>query len=233
VYGASVHFSLNKESDSYAYFSDFYLDRLVRYDSYSGATSIVTTSTNLSVASAYSSTNVLRIRSSTSRFIAFSVDFGNNTYVSDIVDAGVIFSSDFTTMVGGNNSTFFFIAQKASSMASVSSADIQTTWLLANFAVDSTGLASVSSTASVTPSGTGGRGLLAFTGQNSSTGAFKGETALTDSGVGAFVFGFDTSGGSGTATADGTIDGAFLLSPNKDFLLGYNFLNDRYFAASR
>lgn len=234
LYAASIHFTLNKDSSTAAYFSNFSLDRLVQVSSITAATAVVSSPMDLNVTAAYnSSTNGLSITNATSRFVRFNLDFGDNTHFADVTNAGVIFSSDFSTMVGGNNSSFFFIAQKASSMASVSNSDLVATWSLANFTVSGAGSISVSSTSSVSVSGTGGHGLNAFTGINSNVGAFKGEVTLNDSGTGVYLFGYDTSGGSGTPTADGQVDGGFLLSPDKQFILGYSIYDGVYFAASR
>lgn len=232
LFGASIHFTLNKNNGTTAYFTNFYLDRLVQVTAYNSATAIVTTSTNLNVPGSYNSgTNGVSIGSATSRFVNFNLDFGDNTNFADISNAGVIFSSDFSTMVGGNNLSFFFIAQKASSLPAVSSSDIQSSWSLANFTVNGSGSIVLASTSTVSVAGTGGHGLLAFTGSSGGS-SFAGETSLTDSGTGVFIFGFDSTP-VGTPSADGTLDGAFLLSPDKKFILGYDDVNAQYFAASK
>lgn len=80
----------------------------------------------------------------------------------------------------------------------------------------------------------GGREFVgSFTGVAGDGSGYRGETALTDSEVGVFVFGLDTAGGSGVPKADGPIDGAFLLSPDKQFFLGYNLKTGAYFAAGK
>lgn len=232
-YGGTVHFTLNKHTSYAAYFSNFYLDYLAQINAYGTSTPIVTTSTDLSVTAAYNpTTNYVSIQSGVSRFVSFSLDFGNNTNFADVTNAGVIFSSDFSTMVGGNNSSFFFIAQKASSQPTVAISDITGNWSLANFTVNGSGAVNVSSTSTVSVTGTGGNNLTAFTGTNSISGAFQGETALSNSTVGNFAFGFDTFART-PPTADGTIDGSFLLSANKNFILGINTYAGVYFAASK
>lgn len=232
LYGASIHFTLNKHDATTAYFSDFYVDRLAQLTGYDSATGLITTPSDLGVSGVYNAlTNSISIANASSRFVSFNVDFGDNTHFDDISNAGVVFSSDFSTMVGGNNLNFFFIAQKASSMPSVSATDIKTSWNLANFTV-SGGTILFTSTSSVTVGGTGGHGLIAFSGSDSLGTSFGGETSLADAGTGIFVFGFDSTP-TGTPSADGTLDGVFLLSPDKSYVLGYDDMNGNYFAASK
>lgn len=233
LYGASFHFTLNKNTATTAYFSDFFLDRFVTVTAYNSATAQVTSSTNLSVTASYNATtNGLSITNATSRFVGFNINFGNTTYLQNISNAAVMFSNDFTTMVGGDNSTFFFIAQKASSMPNATSTDTQSSWGLANFTVSNSGNIAVSSTSTVNVSGTGGNGLVAFKGTSSDGTTFQGESSMTDAGTGLFMFGFD-GGSHATPTADGRLDGAFLLSPDKSYMLGYDKMDGIFFAGSR
>ncbi len=234
TYAAAIHFTLNQDTVSTAYFTNFFLDRLVQVSAVTASSPIVTTSTDMVVSSSYNaSLNGLSIAGASSRFVRFSLDFGNNTYFADIVNAGVIFSRDASTMVGGNNASFFFIAQKAASLPSASLTDLSSTWSLANFLVNTSGVISVTSTSSVGIAGVGGHGLTSFKGTNSVSGAFEGEVALNGASAGIFILGFDSTPGNGIPTHDGFVDGAFLLSPDKNYLLGYNTLNAVYFAASR
>lgn len=230
LYGGIVKFNINKENNSTAFFSDFSLLYFARVDSFTSSTPLVTSEFDLNVNSAYSSSNSISIENSTSRFVDFSVDFGDNTYFPDIDDASVIFSSDFSTLVGGNDSTFFLIAQKASSAGNLSLSDITASWSFAHFTVSGLGNIEIQSTSSVTASGTGGNGYTAFKGTNSEDGFFDGELSLIDSTAGIFIFGLGY--GSGTPTARQTT-GLFLVSPDKRFVLGANFRNGIYFVGNK
>lgn len=233
IYSGLIRFTLNKTSSTTGYFTDFYLDHYVQITSAITATTLVSATTNLSVGGSYNaSTNGLTVADASSRIVNFNLDFGNNTYFSDIANAGVIFTNDFNTMVGGDNASFFFIAQKGSAHASSTMSDLIGSYGIANFTVDGAGSVAVTSTSSVAVGGTGGNALTAFYGTNSLSGAFQGETTLTNSATSTFVFGYDT-GGNSPATADGPIDGIFLLSPDKKCVLGYSFYNSNYFAASK
>lgn len=229
IFTGAVKFKVNKNDDDSAYFSDFSLEYLSEVLSVSSSDSLVTDSTDLDVDPDYdSSSNQITIANATSRFVAFDIDFGNNDYFSDIEDAGVFFSADFSTMVGGNNSTFFFIAQKVTSQPDVSSSAIEGDWAVITFSVGSTGSITANSTASVSIGGTGGNGFTGFTGTNSSSGDFDGELSLTDATAGCFMFGYGS--GDGTMTALG-INGGFLVSADQNLAVGIDLSSGLYFAA--
>lgn len=233
LYSGTFSFKLNKHSSTQAYFSDFSVDRLVQINSLSSVTPIITSPTDMTVNPAYSASgNSVTISSSTKRFVSLKIDFGNNTYFSDVPNAGVMFSNDLSTMVGGDNSSFFFIAQKATSIPSVSISELVNSWGLVNFTVDGGGTIDIVSTSTVTVGGTGGNGLTAFKGQTPGVAAFQGEAALIDPVGGVLAFGFDDST-TGTPTAYGPIHGVFLISPDKQYMLGLNADQGTYFAGSR
>nr|BFD63642.1 hypothetical protein BdHM001_23230 [Bdellovibrio sp. HM001] len=56
---------------------------------------------------------------------------------------------------------------------------------------------------------------------------------MNDSAAGIFLFGYDSSVGNGTPTADGPIHGIFTMSPDKNYILGYDLVGGVYFAGSR
>ena len=68
----------------------------------------------------------------------------------------------------------------------------------------------MSSTSAVAVAGAGGNGLTAFNGTNSGGSKFKGEFTSTDSST-----------------------GVFLLSPDKQYVLGYSINKQNYFAGSK
>src|SRR5690606_11484380 len=100
-------------------------------------------------------------------FVGFNLVFGANPHFNEVKNGGLLFSADFSTMVGGNNATFFFIAQKATSMAATAVSDLLHSWQTANFTVSNLGQITLISISVVTPAGTGGNGLTAFTGVDS------------------------------------------------------------------
>lgn len=225
LFTGSVKFKLNKNDDSSAYFSDFTMEHYSEVTGADSHSNIVTSSTDLAVSGAFdASDNHVEIADATERFVAFDLDFGDNDYFGDITSAGVIFSSDFTTMAGGDCSNFFFIAQKVASQPDVSVSALLGDYSGLNFAVNcSTGGITLENTFSVTAGGTGPNGFTAFTGTNSEDGTFSGETALTDSTSGAFLFSYD-----GLNTA-----GAFLVSADQSLALGIDVTSGLYFAAER
>lgn len=232
-YAGSVHFTLNKNDNTTAYFSNFFLDRMVQLTAYNTNSVIVNSATDLVAPGAYNATtNSIQIQDASKRYVSFKLDFGNNANIADIPNAGIIFSKDFSTMIGGDNSTFFFIAQKASSLPGSLVSDLLTSWKYVNFSVTNGPVFTLINTGSFSVSGTGGNGLTAFTGSNSAGSVFQGETTINDSGAGIFLYGYDSTPG-GTPTADGTVDGGFLLSPDKQYILGFDFISRNYFGASR
>lgn len=231
LYTGSVKFKLNKEDDSHAYFSDFTLEHYSKVTDYDEHADLIASSKDLQVEGSYDlNSNNATIDNATSRFVAFDLDFGNNAYFGDITNAGVIFSADFTTMAGGNNATFFFIAQKTDAQPDVSLDSLSGKWNVINFTVSSRGIINKTSTSSVTVGGTGGHGFTGFIGTNSRSVAFDGELALTDPTSAAFVFGYGS--GNGTMSAYG-MDGAFLVSADESLALGVDITNAYYFAAEK
>lgn len=237
LYGAAIRFDLNTNSSSTAFFSNFYLDRLVLFVNMTTAIPIVTSPVNLNVNPSYSYlTNGLSISNVTSRYVGFNIDFGNNAnFTSDVMSAAAIFTRDFSTFVGGDNSSFFFIAQKASSLPVVTSGDLFGEWIMLDFGVTGHGTLDIGSPSRLAAGGIGGTGYTIFKGSNISNSLiYGGEFYLTDSGTGAVGLGYDsTPPFDSTITMDGTVDGAFLLSPSKKFILGFDARNNRYFAGSR
>jgi hypothetical protein len=197
----------------------------------SSSDSLITDSTDLDVDPDYnSSLNQISITNATSRFVGFDLDFGNNDYFPDIQNAGVFFSADFSTMVGGNNSTFFFIAQKVTLQPDVTSNAINGDLSVINFTVSSSGAVIIDSTASVSVGGTGGNGFTGFTVTNSSSGDFDGELSLTDATAGCFIFGYGYGDGSMTALG---INGGFLVSADQNLAVGIDLSSGLYFAAEQ
>ena len=236
LYGASIRFGLKTNNSSSAYFADFYLDRLVLFANMTTVVPVVTSPVNLNVPGSYSfSTNGLTITDTLNRRVGFNINFGNNVNVSDVLNAAAVFTRDFSTMVGGDNSTFFFIAEKASSMASVTAADLLGAWFMIDFKVAGHGLLDIGIPSKMAVGGTGGAGFTVFRG-TSMTGAtvYGGEYHISDAGTGASGIGYDsTPEDASTISMDGTVDGAFLLAPSKRFILGFDARNDKYFAGSR
>jgi len=234
IYAAAFHFTLNKNDSSTAYFTNFYIDYMVQVTGYVTSSNVVTSSTQITLASnTYSAmTNSVTIANASSRFVNFNIDFSNNTYLSDISNAGVIFTNDFNTMVGGDNASFFFIAQKASSLPTVTAADLLGTFKLVNFSIDGTGSIAIDSTSTVVVQGTGGSGYTAFKGQDSQGNSFQGELTLNNSNTGALVFGYDDDAGNPPTVATAFV-GAFLFAPDKSCVLGYDTTSSLFFAASK
>ena len=233
VFAGSIKFKINKQDSSSAYFSDFTLEHMSEITAVNNSIVLVPSSTDLDVTAQYNSmSNHVSIANATSRFVAFDIDFGNNDYFGDVTDAGVLFSADFSTMVGGNDSSFFFIAQKISSQPDVSTSTFDGAWNVVNFTVDnSSGYVLIDSTSTVSVGGVGGNGFTGFTGTNSLSGDFDGELSLTDSTAGCFIYGYGL--GDGTMTALGPINGGFLVSADQNLAVGVDLDSGLYFAAER
>lgn len=229
LFSGSVKFRILKESDDFGYFSDFTLEHMSEVLSITTNTEIVSSSEDLEVSGSFdSSNNTVSITNATERFVSFSINFGNNDYFADIIDAGVVFSSDFTTMAGGDNEHFIFIAQKVESQPDVSEDAIEGDWSLLYFTVSGSLINSLG-TGSVSVGGTGGNGFTAFTGEDDAGESFGGELGVNDETSGAFFFGLSSDG---STTAEG-IDGAFLVSADENLAIGYNVTGEFYFAAER
>jgi hypothetical protein len=237
VYSGSFHFNLVKNDDSAGYFSGFFLDRLVLLAGMNSSVPIVTSSINLSVGPSYNATsNALLITNAERRYVGLNIDFGNNTGIlTDVINAAAVFSSDFSTFVGGDNSTFFFIAQKATSLPAVTVADFNKAWAVIDFSVSGFGQLTLREFSKIAFSGIGSLGYNVFKGKNVFNGslAYAGEMNITDSASGACGLSFDaTPDGGDPIGGSGSVDGAFLVSPNKDFILGFDSRKNYYFAGS-
>ncbi len=236
LYGAAVHFNINTDSSTTAFFSDFILDRLVLFVNMTTAVAIITSPVDLNVNPSYSfGGNGLSVSDISARRIGFNINFGNNANLSDVVSAAAVFTRDFSTFVGGDNATFFFIAQKASSLGAVTGADLLGAWFMIDFQVAGYGALILGSPSKMAVGGSGGRGYTVFRGTDlSGSVSYGGEYNLTDAGTGASGLGYDsTPQDASSITMDGTVDGAFLLSPSKRFILGFDARSNKYFAGSR
>lgn len=235
LYGAAISFNLNTNDAQTAYFANFSLDRLVLFVNITTAITIISSPVDLSVPGSYSfASNGLSISDTLSRYVGFNINFGNNANITDVFSAAAVFTRDFTTLVGGDDSTFFFIAQKASSLPTVTESDLLGRWYMIDFGVTGFGNIQLGSLSRLTAGGTGGAGHTIFTGINiTGERVYGGEFKMTDSGVGASGLGYDSTPTGDDITMDGTVDGVFLLAPSKKFILGFDARNDRYFAGSR
>lgn len=238
LYGASIHFVLKTNNTNSAFFADFYLDRLVLFANMTTAVPIVTSSINLNVSGAYSfASNGMTITDVLNRQVGFNLNFGNNANFTDVLNASALFTRDFSTMVGGDNSTFFFIAEKANSIGTVSPADFLGAWYMIDFSVGGHGVLNIGVPSKMAVGGTGGSGgnYTVFRGTGIAGNVlYGGEYYLTDAGTGASGLGYDsTPEDAGSIRMDGTVDGAFLFAPSKRFILGFDARNNKYFAGSR
>ncbi|MBI4411317.1 MAG: hypothetical protein HY541_02395 [Deltaproteobacteria bacterium] len=221
----SIKFKLNKENSNSAYFSDVSLENMSTVVNGTSSTPTVTSSTDLDVDPNYSaSSNRVEIADATSRFVAFDLDFGNNDYFGDVTDAGVIFSSDFLTMAGGNDVDFFFIAQKVDSQPDVVDDDIVDDWDDIRFNVDtSSGEILLAATGEVTVSGADSDGHHAFEGTDTLYGSIEGSAGLTDEKGGCFAYTFD----------EVYIYGGFVLSADTLLGAGYDIDTATYFVMEK
>lgn len=235
LYGMTFRFTLNKQSDSAAFFSNFQILRLVLLNGFANAAPLLTGTTTISVPSGYNAgTNGLSLVDLVARTARFNLNFGANAYLPQITSAGIIVSSDFRTIVGGDDGAFFFIAQKATGLESSTSQDLIAPFSLVEFGVNSAGSLTLSNFWSFSGIvGLGGGGYPPFR-MTTSEGAVKeGEFQLVDSSSGVFVWGFDATAGDGSPTATSGLEGVILLSPDRQLLLAYDLANFTYWAGSR
>lgn len=231
VYGATFKFSIHKQSDSAAYFSSFQILRLVVLNGMSSAIPVVTSPLTVGVGSGYSlGSNSIAILGALDRTANFNLSFSNHTYLSDVTSAAFVASDDFRTIVGGDNQSFFFIAQKASSLGSVTTAQMEQRFSLVEFHISGFGSLTFADLWTFSSSGVGGNGYSAYRATTATGSVREGEFNLVDATGGLFVFGSDSSPGNGTPTADGAVSGAFLLSPDGQLILGYDLENSLYWA---
>lgn len=235
LYGMTFRFTLNKQNDLSAYFSNFQVLRLVLLNGFMNAVPLISSATTISVPSGHNTaTNSLTLVDAAVRTAKFDLNFGANAYLRNIASAGIVAADDFRTIAGGDDGSFFFIAQKATSLPRASTTDLAQPFTLIEFGVNASGslnfrdLWSFSSLA-----GSGGTGYESFRMTTPEGSRQEGEFQLVDSETGIFVLGFDEAPGDGTPTASRGLEGTFLLSPDRQLILAYNLTNAAYFAGSR
>ena len=105
-------------------------------------------------------------------------------------------------------------------------------WYGPEFSVDYYGNIIIQSIDAIQVGGIGGSGYVAYKGTTDDGVYFDGETALHNSKTNAFAFGRGAGIENTTPTAS-TLDGVFILAPDKKFVGGYDSVSDRYFAFSK
>lgn len=173
---------------------------------------------------AHGASNYIQISDGANRLVKFSAPIHDGLCtsgnVSDITEAGILYSNDFSTFVGGDNGTFFFMAQKATATPTYSLADVTGNYPLLWFGVN-TGTGAISTNVTqMSPKVSVGNGTW--------SGISSGAIALPEPSVGAYLYSDTAATGSGVA-------GAFIMSPDKLFLLGVDLTEGYplYFAASK
>ncbi len=235
LYGMTFRFTLNKESNLSAYFSNFQVLRLVLLNGFMNALPLISSPTTISVPSGHNpATNHLALVDAAVRTAKFDLNFGANTYLRNIASAGIVVADDFRTIAGGNNGSFFFIAQKATSIPRAASTDLAQPFTLIEFGVNASGTLNFRDLWSFSSiNGGGGTGYEPFRMTTPEGSRQEGEFQLVDSESGIFVLGFDATPGDGTPTASHGLEGIFLLSPDRQLILAYNLTNAAYWAGSR
>lgn len=235
LYGLTFRFTLNKQSNIAAYFSNFQILRLVRLNGFLNAIPLVTSATTISVPSGHNAaTNNLVLVDAALRTAKFDLNFGVNLYLPNIASAGFVTADDFRTIAGGNAGSFFFIAQKATSIPRAANQDLALPFTLVDFGVNASGALNFRELWSFSSiGGAGGGGYEPFRMTTPGGGRQEGEFQLVDSESGFFVFGFDATPGDGTPTASHGLEGALLLSPDRQLLLAHDLTHAAYWAGSR
>lgn len=220
VYAGGINFTL-ENNGAQLYFKTFAFEKVIHYTAYNASGSQLTAGQSCFTNGTYNATtNFVNINSTANRLVNFSVDLQatcNGAGIADINNAGVIFSNDFTTMAGGDNASFFFLAQKASSQGTFTLANMDGTANLYWFDVDNSGNITTVTSNSASVTTTSGSWTTADT-----SGVLK----LADSATGAYIYKYNHTGAS-------SIDGGFVVTPDKNFLMGIDLVTGYYFAASR
>jgi len=235
LFSGVVRFQLCRSSDSAAFFKDFTLEHFSVVNSLNENTAQVTSRTDLEVtesidtSSTSTTTNYFQIVDADLQYGYFEIDFGKTDAFGELIAApvtgaagGVIFTSDLSTMAGGDNESFIFIAQKIDSLDNLSTGDVDGNWDTFNFTV-SGGTVSTHSTSTV-EIGSFSDNLAELTGENSEGGEFSGMIGLNDATSGGMVYQY-------TGTTGSSVDGALIASPDNQFALGFDFAGGFYFAA--
>lgn len=235
LYGATLSFQLRPQGSQGAYFANFRILRMIIFSGLMSATPTVTSPQNLSVPSSFNlGLNSLVIRDPSARRANFSLSFASNLYLRDLSEAVILVSDDFRSLVGGDSTYFHFIAQKAPAMGTVSSADLDSIWSTTDFRVSSVGDLTLGVSSQLQNLGVGGLGLTAFRVSTSNGILRAGEFNLVDAASGLFALSLDLNpSANGTPRGNGGVDGAFLLSPDGQLLLGYDIRNSFGFAGGR
>lgn len=234
LYAMTFRFTLNKQNDLAAYFSNFQILRLVLLGGFANAVPLVTTPVTVTVPSGHNAANNnLVLADAALRAATFDLQLTGSAYLTRITSAGIVVADDFRTMAGGDDGAFFFIAQKASSIPSAANEDLVAPFTLVDFSVGAQGGLRFEDLWNFSSVGAGGGGEEAFRMTTPAGARREGEFRLVDSASGIFVFGFDATVGDGAPTASQGVEGCLLLSPDRELLLAYDLTGATYWAGSR
>lgn len=221
VYAGGMHFVLENNGTN-VFFKSFNFDKVMSYTGYNTGAATVTSGVPCFNTGTYdASSNFINISTDTKRLVKFSVTLGAScsSIAAAISNAGVVFSSDFTTMAGGNNADFFFLAQKGSAQGTNFAVnDLVSTWKMYWFDVNANG--------DVSDLSGGVSTITVSIGGNWSNSENNGTFYGSDPSYGSFIFKRSTSAAS-------VIDGGFITTPDKSLALGIDLDLGSYFAASK
>ena len=217
--GGRFSFKIVKNSNSSAYFADWKIhNTIVISDPTTGVTN--GTEIDLAVPTGYDGTdNAIFISNEFKRYVKAKINFGAGP-IGDIANGIFMFSEDYTTMVGGDNTVYFIATRGNSPPSPVGTSDLTGSWGAYQFAnnngtsITTKGLSSdVLSATSVSEAS-----ISAINGDKTS---FSGVSKIMSADIGIFIYAEDAFG-----VNLSSVDGVFLIGPNKDYSMRFDLNTD-------
>ena len=221
-----MSFKIVKNNNSSAFFADWKIHNRVDISD-PDTSSSDGTEVDLDVTATYSSTsNSLFISNEPKRLIKFKVSFGAGPIADVSTGAGIV-SSDFSTIVGGNDNFVFIASRGTSEPDAISDSDLIGSWGSYRFVTSGGSNVSTKEILSETYGSKIGDSLPMNA--DNTTANFSGEAKLINSDIGVFIYAEDSFG-----INLSSIDGLILIGPSKDLMLRFDLNTDQdYWACDK
>ncbi len=218
-----MSFKVVKQSSTTAYFAEWTVHQTaVISDPDSVATTVA--NVDLVVPAAYDADdNSVSIRNALRREVNFSVDLGAGP-IGDISNGVVVFSKDYSTMIGGDDKLCFIATRGTSAPADISNTDLIGNWGVFNFEMNAGGSITRFATSSDSYNNIDINDIIDFTAQNGDQDNFFGQAKLADETAGVFIYSEST-----LSTSFASIDGVIIMGPDLETFVRFDLNTDKDF----
>ncbi|EQC45283.1 hypothetical protein [Bacteriovorax sp. Seq25_V] len=239
TFGGTISFQIVKKEDGKAYFKKFSLDHFVKIKKYFVTEEIQTDSREFNISKEYDEIkNSIILENTETNYFRANLDFNEDINLRDLTNVAMILSNDKTTIIGGDNTTFFFIAQKGESFPQVKDFNISGLWNNHSFDVSPDGSIERLGEATVSVEEYKNKKFATFKSISNRYGKTEGIIGYTDMKSQLYQFGYNQD-------IDFKPDndniffnkipkaGYFILSPDSRYILGVDLERTTFFGGER